>query len=162
MSSNINQYKIEAAIGEIAGSMLGGENIISCIYNPDATSTNRLVAGESVKLTNPSTSEAAGNIYVDERASELETIFGTVVKSAKQKEFKPGEPVKIAVSGAIMRLKASGALNRGAAVTPVLATPGSVKAVSTKTHYGVTLDKIADTAIGRVWIQADAVAVGSA
>lgn len=160
MSSNINQFKLEPAIGEIAGSFIGGENEISCIYNPDATSTNRLIAGESVKLANP-TNEVAGNIYVDERATELEAIFGTVIKSAKQKEFKPGDVVKIAVSGAIMRLKASGALNRGAAVTPVLATPGSVKAVSTKAPYGVTLDKIADTAIGRVWIQADAVSVGS-
>jgi hypothetical protein len=162
MASNINQFNLEPAIGEIAGSFIGGENIISCIYNPDATSTNRLIAGESVKLANPATSEATGNIYVDERATELEAIFGTVIKSAKQKEFKPGDAVKIAVSGAIMRLKASGALNRGVAVTPVLATPGSVKAVSTKAPYGVTLDKIADTAIGRVWIQADAITAGTA
>lgn len=161
MSSNINQYKLEPAIGEIAGSFIGGENMISCIYNPEATSTNRLIAGESVKLVTPST-YVDGNIYVDERATELEAIFGTVVKSAKQKEYEPGDVVKIACFGAIMRLKASGALNSGAAVTPVLETPGSVKAVSTKAPYGVTLDNIADTAIGRVWIQADATSVGSA
>lgn len=161
MSQNMNQFSQESVIGEIAGSFNGGENIISAVYNPEATSTNRLVAGEAVILDTPA-APAAGVVYVDERTSEhTDPIFGIVIKSAKQKEYKPGDVVKIAVRDAIVYLKASGALNAGAAVTPVLATPGSVKAVSTKTHMGVTLEKIADTAIGRVWIQADNVAVGS-
>lgn len=161
--SNINQFVPESAVGELDLSFFGGENIISCRYNPEATSTNRLVAGESVMLKDLSSDDVVGPPIVDERTSEHEsTIFGTVRKSAKKKEYKPGDMVEIAVAGAVMRLKAAGALARGAAVTPVLNTPGSVKAVSTKTHYGITLDKIADGAIGRVLIQADGVALGSA
>lgn len=160
--SNINQFAPEGAIGELDLSFFGGENIISCRYNPDATSTNRLVAGESVILKDLGATDSVGAPIVDERGTELVTIFGTVRKSAKKKEYKPGDLVEIAVAGAVMRLKASGALARGVAVTPVLATPGSVKAVSTKTHYGITLDKMADGVIGRVLIQADGVSVGSA
>jgi len=160
--SNINQFQVEAAIGELDLSFFGCEHTISCRYNPGATSTNRLIPGESVKLVDLGSSDSVGSPIVDERATELEAIFGTVVKSKNKKEYVPGDTVQIAVSGAVMRLKASGALNRGAQVTPVLATPGSVKAVSTKAPYGYMLDKTADTAIGRVWIQADAKSVGSA
>lgn len=160
--SNMNQFTVEGAIGELDLSFFGCENIIACRYNPDATSTNRLVGGESVKLKDLSTADSVGNPIVDERANELETIFGTVVKAKNKKEYVPGDIVQVAIAGAVMRLKASGALTRGAAVTPVLATPGSVKAVSTKTHYGIMLDHVADAGIGRVFIQANGVAVGSA
>ena len=161
--SNINQFAIESAIGELDLSFFGCENIVSCRYNPNATSTNRLIPGESVMLKDLSTADTVGAPIVDERAAEhTSTIFGTVVKATNKKEYKPGDIVQIAVAGAVIRLKASGALARGVAVTPVLATPGSVKAVSTKTHYGITLDNIADGAIGRVLIQANGVAVGSA
>ena len=43
---------------------------------------------------------------------------------------------------AVVRFKAAGSL-RGSAVTLTLATPGQVKAVSTKTPLGITLDKAA-------------------
>ena len=161
--TNINQFKQGQAVGDLDLSYFGGEARISCRYNPEATSTNRLVAGEAVMLKDLGADDVAGPPIIDERASEhTSTIFGTVVRSLKQKEFAPGDIVEIAISGAVMWHKASGALNRGVAVTPVLATPGSVKAVSTKTHYGITLDKIADGGIGRVFIQANGVAVGTA
>lgn len=162
VDTNINQFKQGKAVGDVDLNYFGGEAIISCRYNPEATSTNRLIAGESVKLKDLGADDVAGPPIVDERATELETIFGTVKRSLKQAEFKPGDMVEIAVSGAVMFHKAAGALARGVAVTQVLATPGSIKAVSTKTHYGITLDKIADGAIGRVLIQANGVAVGSA
>jgi hypothetical protein len=160
--TNINQFKQGVAIGDLDLNYFGGESRISCRYNPEATSTDRLKAGESVLLKDLGADDVAGPPIIDKRGTELVTIFGTVVRSLKQSEFAPGDIVEIAVSGACMFLKASGALSRGVAVTPVLATVGSVKAVSTKTHYGITLDKIADAGIGRVLIQADGVAVGSA
>jgi hypothetical protein len=58
--------------------------------------------------------------------------------------------------------KASGAMNRGARVSPVLATPGSVAALGTNTPYGILLDKAASGDIVRVLIQADGYSVGSA
>jgi hypothetical protein len=162
LDTNINQFKQGVAIGDLDLKYFGGESRISCLYNPEATSTDRLKAGESVLLKDLGADDVAGPPIIDKRGTELVTIFGTVVRSLKQSEFAPGDIVEIAVSGACMFLKASGALSRGVAVTPVLATVGSVKAVSTKTHYGITLDKIADAGIGRVLIQADGVAVGSA
>ena len=163
VDTNINQFKQGKAVGDLDLNYFGGEARISCRYNPEATSTDRLVAGESVLLKDLGADDVAGPPIIDKRASEhTSTIFGTVVRSLKQSSFAPGDIVEIAVSGAVMFLKASGALNRGVAVTPVLATSGSVKAVSTKTHYGITLDKIADAGIGRVLIQANGVAVGSA
>lgn len=163
VDTNINQFKLGKAVGDLDLSFFGGECRISCRYNPEATSTDRLVAGESVLLKDLGADDVAGPPIIDKRASEhLSTIFGTVVRSLKQSTFAPGDIVEIAIQGAVMWHKASGALNRGVAVTPVLATAGSVKAVSTKTHYGITLDKIADAGIGRVLIQANGVAVGSA
>jgi hypothetical protein len=160
VDTNVNQFKMGKAIGDIDLNYFGGESIISCRYNPNGT--GNLKAGESVLLTDLGADDLVGCPIIDKRGSELVTIFGTVRRSLKQAEFKPGETVEIAIQGSVMFLKAAGALNRGVAVTPVLAIIGSVKAVSTKTHYGVTLDKIADTQIGRVWIQANAVSVGSA
>lgn len=163
VDTNINQFKQGKAVGDIDLNYFGGESIISVRYNPEATSTNRLIAGEAVMLKDLGADDVAGPPIVDERTSEhTDTIFGIVKRSLKQAEFAPGDFLEIAVSGACMFLKASGALARGAAVTPVLATPGSVKAVSTKTHLGIVLDKAADGDIVRVLIQANGVAVGSA
>jgi hypothetical protein len=162
LDTNINQYEIGRAVGDLDLSFFGGEARVSCRYNPEATSTDRLKAGESVLLKDLGADDVAGPPIIDKRGTELVTIFGTVVRSLKQSEFKPGDIVEIAVAGAVIWAKAAGALARGVAVTPVLATVGSVKAVSTKTHYGITVDKIADAGIGRVWIQANGVSVGSA
>lgn len=163
VDTNINQFKQGKAVGDIDLNYFGGEAVVSCRYNPEATSTDTLVAGESVMLKDLGADDVGGPPIIDKRTSEhLSTIFGTVKRSLKQATFSPGDMVEIAIGGACMFLKASGALSRGAAVTPVLATAGSVKAVSTKTHYGILLDKAADGDIVRVLIQADGVAVGSA
>ena len=161
MSMNVNQFERGAVVGDLDLAYFGYENVISCRYDPDGT--GNLVPGESVMLKDGGANDTAGPPLIDKRSSEhLSTIWGTVRREARKTYYEPGETVEIAVGGACMFLKASGALNRGVAVTPVLATAGSVKAVSTKTHYGITLDKAADGDIIRVLIQADGVAVGSA
>ena len=158
--TNMNQFAQGRAVGDLDLAYFGFENVISCRYLPGGT--GNLVAGESVILADGGASDVAGPPTINKRGTELVTIFGTVKRSLRKAEFKPGDTVEIAVAGACMFLKANGALARGVAVTPVLATPGSVKAVSTKTHYGITLDKAADKDIIRVLIQANGVAVGSA
>lgn len=159
--TNMNQFAQGRAVGDLDLAYFGYENVISCRYDPDGT--GNLVAGESVMLKDGGANDVSGPPTIDKRSSEhTSTIFGTVRRSLRKAAFEPGDTVEIAVAGACMFLKASGAMNRGVAVTPVLATPGSVKAVSTKTHYGILLDKAADGAIVRVLIQANGVAVGSA
>jgi hypothetical protein len=159
--TNMNQFKQGRAVGDLDLAYFGFENVISCRYLPGGT--GNLVAGESVMLADGGASDVAGPPTINKRSAEhTSTIFGTVKRSLRKAAFEPGDTVEIAVAGACMFLKASGALARGVAVTPVLATAGSVKAVSTKTHYGIVLDKAADGDIVRVLIQANGVAVGSA
>jgi hypothetical protein len=158
--TNLNQFAQGRAVGDLDLAYFGYENVISCRYDPDGT--GNLVAGESVMLKDGGANDVAGPPMIDKRGTELVTIFGTVRRSLRKAAFEPGDTVEIAIAGACIFLKASGAMNRGVAVTPVLATAGSVKAVSTKTHYGILLDKAADGAIVRVLIQANGVAVGSA
>ena len=59
-------------------------------------------------------------------------------------------------------MKAAAALQRGVAVTLVLASPGQVKAAGDFAHFGITLDKVASGGLVRVLIQADGYSVGSA
>lgn len=159
--TNINQFKPGRAVGDLDLAYFGYECVVSCRY--DADGTGNLVAGESVMLKDGGANDPLGPPLVDKRSSEhTSTIFGTVKRNMRQAAFEPGDTVEIAISGSCMILKASGALNRGVAVTPVLATAGSVKAVSTKTPYGITLDKAADGDLIRVLIQADGVSLGSA
>jgi hypothetical protein len=159
---NINQFKQGKAVGDLDLNFFGGENVISCRYNPSDTSTNRLVAGETVTLADLGASETAGIPVVTKRGADTTAIFGCVKRSLKKAEFKPDDIVEIAVFGAVMNLRASAALNRGVKVSGIYGTPGSIQAVSTKAYLGYTLDHAAASGdIIRVMIQADAVTAGS-
>jgi hypothetical protein len=158
---NMNQFAQGRAVGDLDLAYFGYENVISCRYNP--AGTGNLVAGESVMLFDGGASDVAGPPSVDKRAADHSSpIYGTVRRSLRKAEILPGETVEIAIAGAAMFQKASGAMNRGARVSPVLATPGSVAALGTNTPYGILLDKAASGDIVRVLIQADGYSVGSA
>jgi hypothetical protein len=158
---SINSFKQGKAVGDLDLSFFGGEHVISCRYNPDDTSTNRLVAGETVKITDLGSSDVIGPPIITKRTADTDTIFGVVKRNLKQAEFKPGEIVEIAVKDAVINLVASAALNRGAKVSGVYGTPGSVQAVGTKAYLGYLLDKAAQGDIVRVMVEADAVTAGA-
>jgi len=159
---NINQFKQGRAVGDLDLNFFGGENVISCRYNPEDTSTNKLIAGETVKLADLGSSDSAGLPIITKRTADTDTIFGTVVRSLKDSSFAPGDRLEIAVNGAVMNLRASAAINRGTKVSGVVATPGNIAAVGTNAYLGYTLDKAsAANDIVRVMIQADAVTAGA-
>jgi hypothetical protein len=161
VDTNLNQFKQGKAVGDLDLAYFGFENVVSCRYLPGGT--GNLVAGESVMLADGGASDVSGPPTVNKRAVDHSSpVFGTVKRSLRKAAFEPGDTVEIAIAGACMFLKASGALARGARVSPVLATPGSVAALGTNTPYGILLDKAADTDIVRVLIQADGYSVGSA
>ena len=69
--------------------------------------------------------------------------------------------MEVAIRGAVMWFKASAALARGVAVTLDTATPGNVKAQTTKAFLGYTLDKVAQNGMVRVMLGCDALTAGS-
>lgn len=159
---NINQFSQGRAVGDLDLNFFGGENKISCRYNPEDTATNKLVAGETVKLVDLGSSDSAGIPIIAKRTADTDTIFGVVVRSLKDSSFSPEAIVEIAVNGAVMNLCASAAINRGVKVSGVVATPGNIQAVGTKAYLGYTLDKaVSANDIVRVMIQADAVTAGA-
>ena len=161
LDQNINQFKQGKAVGDLDLNFFGGEHVISCRYNPDDTSTNTLVAGETVKLTDLGTSDVEGIPIITKRTADTDTIFGCVIRSLKQSSFEPGDVVEIAVQGAVMNLRASAAISRGTKVSGVYGTPGNIAAVSTNAYLGYTIDKASAAAdIVRVMIMADAVTAG--
>ena len=90
-------------------------------------------------------------------------IYGVKIRNTKKAKVEGGDVFEIAKKGAVVRFKAAGALARGVPVTLTLATIGEVKAVTTKTPLGVTLDKAsAKGDIIRVELTCDGIAVGSA
>lgn len=162
LDQNINQFKQGRAVGDLDLNFFGGENVISCRYNPEDTSTNTLVAGETVKITDLGANDVVGVPIVTKRTADTDTIFGTVIRSKKQASFAPGDIVEIAVQGAVMNLRAGAAINRGVKVSGVFGTPGNIAAVGTNAYLGYTLDKAsAANDIVRVMIQADAVTAGA-
>jgi hypothetical protein len=159
VDTNINQFKPGRAIGDLDLNYFGGEHVISCRYNPEGT--GNLKAGEAVAIVDLGADDVAGPPIVGKRATDLIATFGIVRRSLKQAEFKPGDIVEIAVSDAVIWMKAAAALARGAKVSAVQATTGSVQAVGTKSYLGYLLDKAAQGDIVRVMIKADAVTAGS-
>lgn len=159
VDTNINQFKPGRAIGDLDLNYFGGEHVISCRYNPEGT--GNLKAGEAVALVDLGADDVVGPPIVGKRATDLIAIFGIVRRSLKQAEFEPGDIVEIAVSDAVIFMKTAAALARGAKVSAVQATTGSVQAVGTKAYLGYLLDKAAQGDIVRVMIKADAVTAGS-
>jgi hypothetical protein len=162
MSVNLNQFSITPAVGDLDLAHSTGECVASVRFGYEDT-TGDIEAGEGVMLSDLGANDTPGSPIVAIRTSEIDPIFGVKIRNTKKAKVEGGDVFEIAKFGAVVRLKAAGALSRGAAVTLTLANIGEVKAVSTKTPLGVTLDK-ATTAgdIVRVRLTCDGIAVGTA
>lgn len=162
MSVNLNQFSITPAVGDLDLAHSTGECVASVRFGYEDT-TGDIEAGEGVMLSDLGANDTPGAPIVAIRTSEIVPIFGVKIRNTKKAKVEGGDVFEIAKFGAVVRFKAAGALSRGAAVTLTLANIGEVKAVSTKTPLGVTLDK-ATTAgdIVRVRLTCDGIAVGSA
>jgi hypothetical protein len=163
MSVNLNQFGIGPAVGDADLSHSSGESIVSVRFGYGETAGD-IEPGEGVMLSDLGANDTPGAPIVAIRTSEhTDPIYGVKIRNTKKAKVEGGDVFEIAKRGAVVRFAAAGAISRGAAVTLTLATPGQVKAVSTKTPLGIALDK-ASTAgdIIRVELTCDGIAVGTA
>lgn len=159
---NLNDFSISPAVGDVDLAHSTGESIISVRFGYEDT-TGDIEAGEGVILSDLGANDTPGAPIVAIRSSEIVPIYGVKIRSTKKATVEGGDVFEIAKRGAVVRFKAAGAIARGSAVTLTLATPGQVKAVSTKTPLGITLDKAAAAGdIVRVELTCDGIAVGTA
>lgn len=162
MSVNLNDFSISPAVGDVDLAHSTGESIISVRFGYEETAGD-IEAGEGVILSDLGANDTPGAPIVAIRASEIVPIYGVKIRSTKKAKVEGGDVFEIAKRGAVVRFKAAAAIARGAAVTLTLATPGQVKAVTTKTPLGITLDKAAaEGDIVRVELTCDGIAVGTA
>lgn len=162
MSVNLNDFSISPAVGDVDLAHSTGESIISVRFGYEETAGD-IEAGEGVILSDLGANDTPGAPIVAIRASEIVPIYGVKIRSTKKAKVEGGDVFEIAKRGAVVRFKAAAAIARGSAVTLTLATPGQVKAVSTKTPLGITLDKAAaEGDIIRVELTCDGIAVGTA
>lgn len=158
---NLNQQNMTGEVGDIDLSLCSGESVFSCLFNPTDES-NTLVPGEGVTLKDLGSDDQTGAPIVAVRATENAAIFGVLKRNSAQAEKEGGQICEIAGPGSVVRMKAAAALERGVAVTLVLASAGQVKAAGDFAHFGITLDKVASGGLVRVLIQADGYSVGTA
>ena len=138
-----NQFGMTAEAGELDLS-LGLNNSMAVLVDPTAASTVSISAGETVKLIDLGTSDYSGvNPVVGKRAAVTDPVFGIVVKS--KKTFTSGAKgiVDVALDGSVLRLKASGAISRGATVYADLVNVGQVQSTASGPGLGISLDKAA-------------------
>ena len=161
MSVNLNDFSISPAVGDVDLAHSTGESIISVRFGYEDTAGD-VEAGEGVILSDLGANDTPGAPIVAIRSSEIVPIYGVKIRSTKKATVEGGEVFEIAKRGAVVRFKAAGAIARGSAVTLTLATPGQVKAITTKTPLGITLDKAAaEGDIIRVELTCDGIAVGT-
>jgi hypothetical protein len=155
---NTNQFAMSAKPGQIDLATTNSEALFTCRYNGEATSTDRLVEGEGVLLKDLGADDSVGPPIVDKLADDNEPlIFGIKAFTTKENNNAPGDIVQIARDGAVMFMKASGGITRGAKMALVNGTPGTVIIATTEDEVGIALDKAADTELLRVLIKIVAV-----
>ena len=141
MSQNVNQFGMtkDTAVLDLT---LGLNNSMACYFGTDSA---ELLPGEAVKLIDRGTADVAGlNPVVGKRASAADAeIFGLCVRSKKSSKAETGDIVDIALPGSVLNLVATGAMNRGKAVSADFANPGQViaQAAGTGPKIGTVLDK---------------------
>lgn len=143
MAQNLNQFKQTAVIGKVDLATNANGSEFTCLFiDASATAGTTLIPGEGVQLVDLGASDIAGvNPIVDERAANTDPIFGVKMYTTEKNASESGERVQIASTDAVIVMNAGAAINRGANVELVLATPGNVITQATGTTLGVALDK---------------------
>lgn len=139
-TQSLNQFKQAPVVGRLDLSVNPNPSTMVVRYNPGATSTLYFVPGEGVILKDLSTSDVGGVPVVDKRSGNNVGIFGTVIAATKTAKFYPGDTFEVALEGSVMYMNANAAINRGATVALVVATPGNVVTKTTEDELGQCLD----------------------
>ena len=142
MAQNMNQFVQTPVVGDLDLQSNPNPAVFTCRFvDASATANTTLVPGEGAVLVDLGASDFAGPPIVDERAANTDAIFGVNIYKTEKNASESNDIVQIAGSGAVVFMNAGAAVNRGAAVEFVLATPGNVITQSTGTTLGTALDK---------------------
>lgn len=139
---NLNQFGKLPIVGDLDLQTNPNPFIFTCRFvDVSATANTTLSPGEGVLLVDLGANDSQGPPIVDERAANTDAIFGIKTYVTEQNATPTDNRVEIAGSGAVIYMNAGAAINRGAAVELVLATPGNVITQATGTTLGTSLDK---------------------
>lgn len=138
---NSNQFNMTPVVGQLDLRTNPNPSVFSFRYNPEATSTDRTVAGEGVKLVDLGASDVNGVPIVDKRTLDADAIAGVRIFKNKKGESEPGDIIEVAGEGAVIYMNSNAAIARGALVSLVIATIGDVITRTTEEIFGIALDK---------------------
>jgi hypothetical protein len=141
MSINMNQFKQKTLLGSLDLTVNPNPSVYTVRHNPKAPAANTLVAGEGVIFKDLGSDDVNGVPVVDKRAADADAISGVVVYSTLTGEHAVGQDLTIATTGAVITMKASSSISRGASVALVLSDSGEVVTRTTETILGIALDK---------------------
>lgn len=141
-NQNLNQFNQAPVVGDLDLTTNANPFVFTCRFvDVSATAGTTLVPGEGVLLVDLGASDSVGPPIVDERAANTDVIFGVKLYTTELNASETNSRVQIAGSGSVVYMNAGAAINRGAAVELVLATPGNVITQATGTTLGTCLDK---------------------
>jgi len=144
-TQNANQFNQAALPGSLDLQSNPNPEVLTCRLNPAAISAypNGIPGAVPVKLADLGGADTDGVPYVDVADALADTPFGVSISNTKQGYTKPGDVLQVAMVGAIIRMGAKAAINRGLTVVTDTSVGGLVQTSVGKTGkiLALTMDK---------------------
>lgn len=163
-TQNSNQFSQAALPGDLDLQSNPNPEVMTCRFNPSSTYTTGIPGAVPLKLVDLSTADTDGVPVVDVADALTDQTFGVSVRSLKEGLTLPGKTIQVAMAGAVIRMGAKAAINRGLQVITDASVGGLVQTIVGKTGkvLGLTMDKAtASNQLIRVKILADGTALRS-
>jgi hypothetical protein len=162
-SQNANQFNQAALPGSLDLQSNPNPEVITCRLNPSSSYTTGIPGAVPLKLVDLGGSDTDGVPIVDVADALTDPTYGVSVINTKGLTL-PGNQIQVARNGAIVRMGAKAAINRGLRVITDASVGGLVQTIVAKTGnvLGLTLDKAtANNQLIRVQILCDGTSLRS-
>ena len=142
-ANNANQFNMSAMPGSLDLQSNPNPEILTCRFNPASTYTGGIPGAVPLKLVDLGATDYNGPPIVDVADALTDQTIGVSVLSTKVGMTLPGETIQVAGNGAIVRMQAKAAINRGLQVITDASVGGMVQTIVAKTGkvLGLTMDK---------------------
>jgi hypothetical protein len=142
-ANNPNQFNMSAMPGSLDLQSNPNPEIMTCRLNPGSTYTDGIPGAIPLKLVDLGSTDTDGVPVVDVADALTDQTIGVSVLSTKIGLTLPGDTIQVACQGAIVRMQAKAAINRGLQVITDAAVGGMVQTIVGKTGkvLGLTMDK---------------------
>lgn len=163
-TQNANQFNQAALPGSLDLQSNPNPEVITCRLNPSSSYTTGIPGAVPLKLVDLGGSDTDGVPIVDVADALTDSTYGVSVISTKVGLTLPGDTIQVARNGAVVRMGAKAAINRGLQVITDASVGGLVQTIVGKTGkvLGLTLDKAtAANQLIRVQILCDGTALRS-